>query len=168
MRPALDDRVPETRPIRDYISTAENAPTCGIVHLAEHRPVRQRDASRPLIFTHVPKTSGIALRSALIEALAPCRVAVGIDAFLLGDFTPLEGIDEAIGRDIIRHRDELPANADLVMGHMAYSTPSAVYRRGQHVIVLREPFTRLMSHYVYWRSCSAIELSRWGCWGEAI
>jgi hypothetical protein len=168
MRPVPDDRLHETGPTGDHISVAAYDARFGNADLVERRPVGQRDVLRPLIFTHVPKTSGTALRSALTAALAPCRIVTGLDAFLMGDFTPLHTIDEAIRRNIIQRFDELPSDGDLIMGHLAYMTTAAVYPGGQHFIVLREPFTRLMSHYLYWRQYSTTELERWGCWGEAI
>jgi hypothetical protein len=47
---------------------------------------RAFDPNGPLIFTHVPKTSGTPITMALNRALAPRKVFHGVDVSLFGDF----------------------------------------------------------------------------------
>jgi hypothetical protein len=125
------------------------------------------DPSRPLIFTHVPKTSGTAITKALNHALGPRRAFHGIDVSLFGNFTDFETFAET-KRQVIFQHDTLPRDADLLHVHMAYSTTAAAYPCGQHFMVLREPYTRLLSQYLYWRAQSDAELVTWGTWGDRL
>ena len=54
------------------------------------------DRSRPLIFTHIPKTSGIALTVALNKALVPKRVFHGVDHSQFGDFADFDSFSAAM------------------------------------------------------------------------
>jgi hypothetical protein len=69
---------------------------------------------------------------------------------------------------IFRPGDALPRDADLLHVHMAYSTTAAAYPDAQYVTVLREPSTRLLSQYMYWRAQSDAEIVSWGSWGDRL
>ena len=126
------------------------------------------DPSFPLVFTHIPKTSGVALRLALTKALEPRHVVGGFDTSLFGDFAAFETLAEAKRGEIFEHIATLPRGADMVLAHMSYSTTIATYPDAQHVIVLREPTTRLLSHFVYWRGLPQDDIAAWGRWGDRL
>jgi hypothetical protein len=60
----------------------------------------------------------------------------------------------------------LPPQADLVVGHLAFSTFSGAYPCAQHLTILREPCSRLLSHWLFWRQCTDAELAPWGSWAD--
>ena len=72
------------------------------------------------------------------------------------------------GAKIFEHIATLPRGADMVLAHMSYSTTIATYPDAQHVIVLREPTTRLLSHFVYWRGLPQDDIAAWGRWGDRL
>jgi hypothetical protein len=129
---------------------------------------RAFDPSRLLIFTHVPKSSGTAMTMALNRALAPRHVFHGIDLSLFGDFLDFRTFADEKRQVIFQRADTLPRGVDLAHVHMAYSTTAAAYPGAQHIIVLREPSTRLLSHYLYWRAQPDAEIVAWGSWGDRL
>jgi hypothetical protein len=121
-----------------------------------------------IIFMHVPKTSGMALVKGLTEALAPTRTLLGYDGVMFGRFRNFESITEELRRQIYLAPAALPPDAHLVAAHMAVSTTMEAYRGAQYVTVLREPHSRLLSHWVYWRTQSDESLAAWGKWAHFV
>lgn len=126
------------------------------------------DQERPLAVTHVPKTAGIALRQALERALAPNRVLTGFDRSLFGDFQAFDTMPPARRAQIFCQSADLPDGVDLYFAHMAYSTTRQAAPFSQHVLVLREPMTRLLSHFLHWRGRPDNVLESWGDWSQRI
>ena len=62
----------------------------------------------------------------------------------------------------------MPARAPLIMGHFAYSSISHAYDDARLVTVLREPFCRLFSHWLFWRQHSDEQLAPWGLWADRV
>jgi hypothetical protein len=134
-----------------------------------HRfPIAPYDPSHPLVFMHVPKTSGIALRVGLQAALAPRRSLVGLDASLFGGFRAFDTIDAQIRQQIYLGSEALPPHADFVSGHFAASTTEREYGQAQHLTVLREPRSRILSHWLFWRGQPADQLALWGEWASVV
>lgn len=125
------------------------------------------DPLRPLAFMHVPKTAGTSLMAALRELLAPCHAIGGFDRVLFGDFAEFATLGNAIRQEIHVSPDRLPA-ADLIAGHLAYSSLQQRYPNAQFVTVLREPFSRLLSHWLFWRGHSDEQLAPWGAWADRV
>jgi hypothetical protein len=123
---------------------------------------------RPLAFLHIPKTSGNAVASGLMKALSPNSVVTGLDHCLFGPFKNFCSIDVAIRSSIYGSAASLPKNADLVVGHFALSTLAESYPTAQFLTVLREPFSRLLSHWMYWRQHNDGVLSAWGDWADRV
>jgi hypothetical protein len=124
--------------------------------------------ARPLAFMHVPKTSGSALAGSLTVALQPRRTASGFDRVLFGGFDGFETIDPALRSSIHLEPESLPAEADFVLGHMSFSTLARRYGNAQHMTVLREPISRILSHWLYWRTQTDSHLEQWGDWGRLV
>lgn len=122
----------------------------------------------PLVFMHVPKTSGVAFTQNLIEAIAPRRVLYAHDRVLSGAFDAFDKIDPDKIRDIYFDPMDLPSDADFVCGHLSFSTPQQKYRTAQFITLLREPVSRILSNWLYWRSHSDDELQAWGAWGKEM
>jgi hypothetical protein len=121
-------------------------------------------ARLPLVFMHVPKTSGASIAHGLATALAPTILVSGFDRSLFDPGRNLTSIDDSIRCHIYTSPTSMPKNADLVAGHFAASTLIDAYPASQRCTVLREPFSRLLSHWLYWRQYADCDLAPWGDW----
>jgi hypothetical protein len=129
-------------------------------------PVRPYDLSRPVAFMHVPKTSGNALITGFLNALAPRHPMFGLDRSHFGVFQSFETMSAEIRSTIHLDLDAMPSQADFIAGHFAFSTLSAKLDGAQLIAFLREPYSRLLSHWLFLRSLSDDQLSVWGDWGK--
>jgi hypothetical protein len=128
--------------------------------------VAERDG--PVVFMHVPKTSGVAISSGLRVALAPERALDGHDHCLFGSFANFETIAESIQRTIYESPAGLPQDADFVGGHFAFSTLWDAYPAARRITLLREPYSRLMSHWLFWRQHTDMAIEAWGSWADRV
>jgi len=132
------------------------------------RPERRYDPGRPLAFMHVPKTSGMSLRTALQECLDAHEPAPGFDETAFGGF---RGFD-TVSPELLRHiyiDGRLPdLGAAFVTGHIARSTLIARRPGVQLLTVLREPRSRLLSHWLFWRGLTDEQLRGWGSWTDVV
>lgn len=117
---------------------------------------------------HIPKTSGTALASCLLEALRNKRMVQVLDRMIFGTFTAFDTIERPLRRMIHFDFLDIPADADLATGHVSFSTLHRRYPEGQHVTFLREPFTRLLSCWIYLRGQTDEQLRPWGEWAEVV
>src|SRR4051794_32048433 len=116
---------------------------------------------------HIPKTAGMSLTAALTDTLRPHTAVVGFDRVLFGDYEDFASLDETIRRDVYLSADALP-RADLIAGHMAYSSLRQRFDEAQFITVLREPISRLLSHWLFWRGFSDKQLAPWGGWADRV
>ena len=97
-----------------------------------------------LLFIHLPKTGGTALRSALRTAFSP-----DASAFIYGP----RDLDGAITRDRF---EALPADAKarlrLVMGHFRYGFHEELGRPYRYATIVRQPVDRVVSLYYHYRN----------------
>ncbi len=117
---------------------------------------------------HVPKAAGTSLTASLAAALAPATLAGGFDRVLFGGFTDFASFSPAQRQNVFSSPHHLPPEAALVAGHFSYATLRTAYPEGQLVTVLREPFTRLMSLWLFWRRHTDAHLAGLGGWGDAV
>ena len=117
---------------------------------------------------HVPKTAGTALASELEAMLAPTRPVRGLDRSLFGSFENFAAFSDDVRRTVFLSADELPRNARFVVGHFSHATLRTAYPDGQFLTLLREPVTRLLSHWLYWRQVPDAELVGWADWTEFV
>jgi hypothetical protein len=122
----------------------------------------------PLVFMHIPKTAGTALVHALRAAVRPQREINGSDTCLSGTFTAFETMDERESARTYRTIADVPTDADMVSGHMAFSTLRQVYPQARMMTVLRDPLSRLLSHWLYWRQMDDDALRPVGAWGDYV
>jgi hypothetical protein len=113
---------------------------------------------------HIPKTSGLALTAGLAERFNGALVH-GFDRSLFGAFDQFETMSPDV-LDTIRFQG-LPAGRAFA-GHMSYLTLSRAGAGAQIMTVLREPRSRLLSLWMYWRSRTAAELHGWGAWRDVV
>lgn len=137
-----------------------------IIPLPLSRAAWSRD--KPLVFLHLPKTSGTALVGGLTSVVQPRRIVSGFDGSLFGNFEEFETLAPEVRRQIYLEPHEMPNDGDFVSGHFALSTLSARYAGAQFMTVLREPIARLFSHWFFWRAQSAEQLRAWGKWADRV
>jgi len=125
------------------------------------------DPSRPLVFMHIPKTSGTSLSSALVDLFNPPRIVIGLDRVLFGNYDDFSAIDESVRQQIYLSPGDLP-DAEFVAGHMAYLTLKQRFAEAQFMTILREPCSRILSNWLYWRGQSEEHLSPWGPWADRV
>ena len=126
-------------------------------------------SSVPLVFMHIPKTGGVALSKALLGSLQPLRALdMVFDRVLFGDFVAFDSIHPDIRRTIYLDSNDLPSDADFVSGHISFSTLLKKYPNSNYVTFLREPVSRILSFWVYWRSHTDDQLRQWGRWAERV
>lgn len=123
---------------------------------------------RPLVFSHIPKTAGTSLRAALTEALAPQRVVDSLDLALVGGYDNVDAVDERVLAMFHFTPETLPADADLVLGHLAPGTTMERYPQGRFLTMLRDPRLRLLSQWIHSRSLSDFDLRHYGTEGRAF
>jgi hypothetical protein len=123
---------------------------------------------RPTVFTHIPKTAGSALNVCLRHALQPNRALLGFDHAIFGDFDEFDSIVEEHRQHIYARPEDLPEDADFIGGHFAYATAREAFPTARYLTVLREPVTRVLPHWVYWRGRDEASLAGWGSWGARV
>jgi hypothetical protein len=115
---------------------------------------------------HVPKSGGIAVRTALQEldrshAASPYfdrELVANVDVGILPASTRVDFVDDA-------HLREICGDHRLVMGH--YSAPLLLESGCQSLALqVREPRARVLSLYRYWQSRPDEVLDEWGEWGR--
>ena len=120
----------------------------------------------PIAFMHVPKTSGTSLTRALAKAIEPHSRIGGFDRSFFGGFRAFDSIDSYYRNCVYLDPVDLPLGANFVAGHLSYSTIVQRYGTAQLVTVLREPYSRVLSLWVYWRTLPGQQISVWGEWGN--
>lgn len=115
---------------------------------------------------HIPKTAGTSVIAGIAQALdSPTNVS-GLDRSLFGQFDDFSQFASVVPRVFLSASD-MP-EASVVMGHFCRSTLATRYPDAQLVTFLREPLTRLLSHWVYWRCQADEELAAWGDWKNYV
>jgi hypothetical protein len=123
------------------------------------------DPTRPVAFMHVPKTGGTSFMAALSRTLQR-DLTGGFDRVLFDGFSEFDSLQDSLRSQIFESPAALPSG-NLVAGHFSYATLR--YRRSaQLVTVLREPVSRLLSHWLYWRAQDDRALSVWGGWARRV
>jgi hypothetical protein len=134
----------------------------------ESDPQPSFDATRPLAFMHIPKTSGVALVSALEGALNQGTATKGFDFCLFGTFRDFETMTPAEQQRIHASPASLSPGSTLIAGHFSFSTLRQAFPRAQMTTVLREPSSRLLSHWLFWRQQSDAALTPLGRWADFV
>lgn len=123
----------------------------------------------PTVFMHIPKTSGTALTLGLVDAIAPRNaLCYGMGKVLFGSFEDFRSMGNDVRSRLYLDPRSLPEDADFVSGHMAFSTLLEKYANAQYITILREPMSRTLSHWLFWRSHSDDQLTSWGRWAQRV
>jgi len=95
-------------------------------------------------------------------------VVKGFDLCLFGSFRDFGTLDVSEQRRIYASSASLPAECELITGHFALSTLRQAYPHAQIMTVLREPFSRLLSHWLFWRQHTDPMLAPLGKWADFV
>jgi hypothetical protein len=125
-------------------------------------------SGRPLCFMHIPKASGTSFISGLSKAISREPDVSGFDRVLFGGFDAFDSFSFEERRKIFEDPAALPKRAGFVAGHFAYSTLRHVYPNAQMITVFREPFTRVMSLWMFWRTTLGNDMSGIGLWADYV
>lgn len=129
----------------------------------------RRTLHPPLAFMHVPKTAGTSVSGYIDAMLRPRHTIRPYDRLMFGSFNEFDSIAPDIRQRIVTTPDKLPSGADAIFGHIALSTILSRYPHAKLLTILREPRSRVLSLFLYWRSRSGDEnVARYGGWGERI
>ena len=127
------------------------------------------DRSKPLAFFHVPKTGGYALNSAFRQSLGDVKaVAADQDRSLFGSYDGFSTWSEDQQKRMILSPDGLDRDAKYVSGHLALSTILQGLPDAQLVTLLREPVSRLLSLWIYWRKVCESNMAGFGSWADQL
>jgi hypothetical protein len=122
----------------------------------------ERVGTSPKCFLHIPKSGGVSIHMALEAALAPGSLALErFDTSVFCDFKDFDLLCPDIRSGIVVTEDEVKSlgNYRAVSGHFSLPTLLQVTEVSSVAVVLREPRTRLLSLYSYWRTPAIFE--RW-------
>src|SRR5215475_9603486 len=138
-----------------------------VAELEEHNRLLTEAAAldRPLAFMAVPKTSGSALTAGLCEVLPSTARTHGPNHGFFGAFRQFETMSPGLRQQI--YETLPPANGiDFVFGQIAYSTLIQGRPTARLMTVLREPRSRILSLWMYWRSFPDEDGAIAGAWGR--
>ena len=141
-------------------------PGSGVARIRYH--VTRRRLSPPLGFVHMPKAGGTALMAEMDAVLRPRLRVGGWDASQTGGFSDFDSMQAAFRQCIARSPDDLPIDADFIAGHYALSTIVQRFPAARKMTILREPRSRLMSLWHYFRTYSDSVIAGYGGWGEQL
>lgn len=121
------------------------------------------DAPRPktVVFSHIPKSAGTSVTGALQRALQPERAVYYLDFSLVGGYDDTSQVNEKALSRFVFSPEELP-DADYVSGHISPGTTMVRYPDAPHVVILRNPETRMISQWVHGRSLTETQMRHWG------
>ena len=107
-----------------------------------------------LVFLHLPKTGGTALRTSLLEAFDPSAIAL---------IYPGGELD---GGMTVEHFRGLPEDQRtrmrLVIGHVRFGIHESIPGPSQYTILLRDPVDRIVSLYYHYRNLPGVRFASKG------
>jgi Sulfotransferase family len=121
-----------------------------------------------LALMHIPKTAGTSIMNDISNALDASADVRGFDPILFGAFQNYSSLKDEALKIIYQNITDMPDHADLVMGHFSLTTLCNRYPHAQRITFLREPISRLLSHWVFWRCQGDETFSAWGEWSDYI
>src|ERR1700729_2142966 len=125
------------------------------------------DTSRPLTFMHIPKTAGTCLSAAFGETIGAGPTVAGFDLSQFASNTDFSTFSDQERRRIVMSASLLPPT-NFVFGHFSLTTLASAYPNSQLVTVLREPMSRILSHWLYWRQFDDDALKPYGTAGNRV
>lgn len=113
-------------------------------------------------FVHVPKSAGSSIKNAVTQRCAAASIApIQLDRVLFGSF---DRFDEMPARTRSTIAVDGPGEIDgfdVVMWHFGFASLAPHFAPADTMTVLREPRSRLLSHYTFWRGWSSARHADW-------
>lgn len=105
----------------------------------------------------------------LAASLSPSHPLLhAYDRVLFGTFSAFSAMDPQIDRLLYVGLKEFPRDADFAAGHISFSTLKAKFPTFQYVTFLREPISRVLSHWLFFRGISEGVLRAWEPFSDII
>ena len=101
-------------------------------------------------------------------SLKPALDVRGFDRTLFGAFKGYVSFNEGVKKVVYLEATDMPANANLIMGHFSHHSLKARYPEAQQITFLREPLIRLLSLWIFWRCQRDEHLAAWGEWADVV
>jgi hypothetical protein len=134
----------------------------------EHWRLRKREMGLPIAFMHIPKTAGTSVSACLHQVLQPKAAVHGLGRHIFGVFSGFDSMPSDRHSMIFPTPQSVPRGADLIGGHLTLSELLGAYPNAQVITFLREPISRLLSQWLFWRAWPWPSEDFWGAWGETI
>ena len=113
-------------------------------------------------FVHVPKSAGSSVKNAVVHHCDPATVAtLELDRVLFGSFDRFDEMPARTRSTIAVDGADALGGFDVVMGHFGVASLSPHFTSSETMTVLREPRTRLLSHYTFWRGWDPARHADW-------
>lgn len=113
-------------------------------------------------FVHVPKSAGSSIKNAVAVHCEPSTVASSqLDQILFGAFDRYDEMPSHTRETIAVDGAQSLQGFDVVMGHFSVASLSPHFDTAEIMTVLREPRTRLLSLYTFWRGWTAERHADW-------
>jgi hypothetical protein len=112
-----------------------------------HQPPMRRIA-----YLHIPKSGGTTLANAIIDAIGPRHPVGGSDRFAFGSFDDFLAFPKEDRQYIYLRPEHISPFADFLGGHFTLSTILTWDSDAAILMVMREPQSRLLSHWTFWRT----------------
>ena len=113
-------------------------------------------------FVHVPKSAGSSVKNAVAARCDPATVAASeLDRVLFGGFDRFDEMPNRTRNTIAVDDAEAVRGFDVVMGHFGVASLRPHFDDAEMMTVLREPRTRLLSLYTFWRGWSPERHADW-------
>ena len=122
-----------------------------------------------VVFLHIPKSAGTSVSEGLIRSRFKNKAFGLLDRILFGTFNKFDEVHDEIRSKLIHLQDNsIDPNWDLVTGHLSLPTIRRLFPQHSVFTIMREPRSRLISHWLYWRSLDRHELRRLGTFADIV
>lgn len=122
----------------------------------------------PIIFLHIPKTAGTSIRRAVQVATCAASAGEGFDLCTFGNAFENRKENLPYRNSFYLNPGEFPNNISFFSGHIALSSLKAAYPTSSIFTILREPRSRILSTWLFWRSLPDSVLAPWSEWGDRL
>jgi hypothetical protein len=103
-------------------------------------------------YLHIPKVAGSSVSRALADANPQARRAPFLlDRILFGGFDRFDEVEPANAASVWEPGAAALADFDVAVGHFGLDSLLTGFAPGDVATIVREPRTRLLSHYSFWR-----------------
>jgi len=117
---------------------------------------------RRIAFCHVPKAAGSSVRAAVANEVGADRVApFQLDRTVMGSFDDFEQVRPDIAAIVLRDSPDALGPYQAALGHFSVTTLLGAFDAADIFCLLREPRSRLVSHFSFWASWDDAQHEAW-------